>query len=120
MKDTNIVLSFISPTRMTTALEISKKLKEIWFDKESLFCRSNWRWEYDIVYKDPFRKPIEWLPAYLTDELLRWLPEDVIISKDKWDYICWYKKQKLTRNKSLPDALAEMIIYLHSEWILPT
>lgn len=84
----------MTPTQLTTSLELSKQLKKVGFEKESLFywakIENNWR----CVYREEIINYEAWIgefdvfekyPAYTAEELLEWLPIFIDYEDDDTD-----------------------------------
>lgn len=126
-------------TKQVTSLEISKKLKELWFEKESIFFyRTKWRYFSEVYFKWNFAcgggDPTIWwfkeIPAYTASELMEYLPAYIdwycLESTKSEDnkYFCVYMFDQSTIweikwKDTLSDALWLMLIYLLENNLLP-
>lgn len=96
-------------SEQVTTLEQSKKLYNLWFKKES--CFSYYRnWEIHPTLEWPYCL----YPAYTASELMEYLPENIIIWKEKWEYrIKIYDNDEyFLSNKNITHALSYVIIHL--------
>lgn len=132
-----------------TNLELSKRLKELgvpqrsefwWFEDRRFVKFSSKKWK-DLYSRDwgimDFKITDDCISAYLSDELLEWLPEEInfrkhtyrlAIGKNDKYFAVWYDseqlkdKSRLTLNEEneniLPNALAKMLIYLIEQGII--
>lgn len=126
--------------KYVTSLETSQKLKEILGDREPSWywfeVQQGWSLFDGKYIRRRFKDNLKELisedsiyPAYLTDELLEILPKILQYSEEsfiynaglyvayhnghnRWD-VFYSDANYKTHDKSLPEALAKMIIYLH-------
>ena len=94
-----------------TSLEISKELKKAGFSKETEFWWSMYWKEFKLYSNRPHKEFIgEYYPAPLATEILEELPEFLDLARQD-DFTVSYG-DGFFEDKSLPNALALMWIYL--------
>ena len=127
--------------KQVTSLEISKKLKELWFEKKSIFFyRTKWRYFSEVCFKWNFAcgggDPTIWwfkkIPAYTASELMEYLPRYIetdleptpllhLIKDGSWFTAIYWTWKVFPWNcwETLADALWLMLIYLLENNLLP-
>ena len=93
------------------SLEIAKQLKESGWKKETEFCLEVDDEEVRIVKYGSYICSRKYYLAPLSDEILEELPENTEIKKVKKGYYIYINSNSIV-DKSLPNALAEMWIFL--------
>lgn len=114
------------------SLEQAKKLKELWFERDSLFTFSKPWLVYWVYRNDEIRHPqhLSDYRAYTASELMDILPEYIddmfiYVGKVDWYYFVLYNNivNKVLCNAikktNLAQALWDMLIYLLENNLLP-
>lgn len=115
------------------SLELAKKLKELGFYQESLFCWTELNGDWFIYYIDrdggfsiPKDCEDKFISAYTVAELCNFLPQEsgsmsLAIRKCSTGWFVGYENMNSTIAKndtSLPNALAKMSIYFEENGLL--
>lgn len=105
-------------------LEQAKKLQLLWFHRDSLYVVANPSENVGLSSQ------YKWSPCYTASELMDILPGKIWkwylnINKTPWLYEVYYDESQLVlslkviRNKSLANALWDMLIYLIENDLFP-
>ncbi len=125
---------------LTTSLPLSKRLKEAGVPQESMFVWSEHTdpatlWRSDLFDDNDVNKirGYENYAAFLSDELARWLPDEIEFHENYYDlnlrkwpkewtvyyYNDAYKKRPFTmKGETLAEAMGEILCYLLKEGLI--